>query len=134
MSKAWTIIVLLSFLVVLFGSFFMTAHGSSHGFVCLATKLNGSEVPCPVADPLGFATFHGEALRKFSNLIVIDGLAILYVLIFALSLSVLLGLLKFYKFSVEKIGFYRPTLLIIGYPLSSILAWFSLHENSPSYI
>lgn len=135
MKQMLTIMVIVSFLSVLFGSFMMTSHGSSHASICLATRLNGSEAPCPESNPIGFANFHGEALRKFSNLIIVDGSALLYAI-------ALLGVVTFGFLSANLSERYLVKLAVISslkskaksYPAqANRLNWFSLHENSPAY-
>lgn len=129
MNRVWTIIALAGFISIsLFGLLSIT-HQSSHMAECLASQLNGSNAPCPQADPLGFANFHSDALKKISNLIIIDGPTVLYALVLAILLLGLSGFLEFLKFSVRKIGFYRPELQTTSYLLSPVLSWLALHEK-----
>lgn len=136
MKRIWTIIVISSFVAVLFGSLYTTAHGDSHGFICLAVKINGSEAPCPEADPFGFASFHSNALKKISSLIIVDSAALLYII--ALHIFLICGavsFLDFNKLSLRRIKFSEFELLTASGSLPAAkLFWFSLHENSPSYI
>ena len=133
MKTLWTIIALTGFISISLFGLLSIHHQGGHMAECLASRLNGSSVPCPQADPLGFANFHSNALKKISNLIVVDSAGVLYVLISALLLFGLSNFLEFPRFSVRKIGFYRPELHTTSNLLPAVLAWFSIHENSPSF-
>ena len=127
---------MVSFISVLSGSLISMAFGGTYAAICLATRLNGSEAPCPETDPIGFAKFHGEALRKFSNVVVIDGSALLYAI-------VLFAILMFGTIladwsgnrSVKSVAILLSDLKSKSQPFhADNLNWFSLHENSPSLI
>lgn len=96
---------------------------------CLASRLNGLNAPCPQADPIGFANFHSSALKVISNFIIVDNVAALYFIAFALLLFGLSGFIKFPEFSLSKVGFYRPESHPTGYLPLSILSWLALHEK-----
>src|SRR3989344_1193866 len=134
MRKILTIIVIVSFISVLFGSFISMAYGSTHAIICLATWLNGSEAPCPETDPIGFANFHGGALRNFSSPVVVDSSALLLMIA---SLGILMLSLLLTDISDKElirlvaVSFFdsrsQSYVLRVGE-----LNWLSLHENSPS--
>ena len=134
MVKTWTIISLLGFLwIAIFGLVLMPYDGSAHDVNCLASLVNGVASPCPQNDPLGFASFHNNALQKISSLTIIDGATALYV-IFALGL-VLFGflLIKSAQQDFLKLAVTSQNLRATGYHVQTErLNWFSLHENSPS--
>jgi hypothetical protein len=134
MKGIWTIIALSGFIYVsLFGLLFIH-HQGDYMIECLASRLNGSDAPCPQADPFGFANFHNNALKKISTLIPVDVASIAY-------LALIAGLL-FFGFSAVLLA--NKNLIPISaleYPhLTGVnpvqarkLAWFSIHENSPSF-
>ena len=131
----WTLVIIVSFLSVLSGSFFAVAYGSEHASICLATRLNGSEAPCPESDPVGFANFHGGALRIFSNLLVIDS-SVLLLMISSLGV-IMFGFLSAQSSDEKSVRLAIVTFLgskSVSYSLpANKLSWFSLHENSPAY-
>lgn len=136
MKVFWTILALTGFISVSFFGFILIHHQGNHIAECLASRLNGSEAPCPEADPFGFASFHSNALKKISNLIVINGSAALYLATFYIFLMFgLISLSDLSKLSLGRIRFSKSELLTVYYKQQAIrLAWFSLHENSPSYL
>lgn len=134
MRQMWIMIVIISFISVLSGSFLFVAYGSEHTAICLATRLNGAEAPCPESDPVGFANFHGSALRSFASLLVIDGSSLLLMI-------ASLGIIIFGFLSAQSSAEKSVRSAIVSfmdsragnYPLPSVkLSWFSLHENSPA--
>ena len=135
MKTLWTIFALTGFISISFFGLLSIHHQGDHMTECLASRLNGSDIPCPEADPLGFAYFHSNALKKISNLIVINGVTALYSMALGLILSFgLWGLAGFNKFFGNEIKFYQLQPLTTYYLLLAIgLHWLSLHENSPSF-
>ncbi|MDO8496774.1 MAG: hypothetical protein Q7S43_04985 [bacterium] len=132
--KAFWIIALAGFVAVSFFGLLSIHHQGDHIAECLASRLNGSDAPCPAADPFGFANFHNDALKKISTLIPIDVASIAY-------LALIAGLLFFGLFAVPLADKNLILVSILEYSsLTGInpvqarkLAWFSIHENSPSF-
>ena len=124
-------IVIVSFATVLFGAFYMTAEG----FICLASQLNGMEAPCPVSDPLGFASFHNSAISKISNLTLVNSATIGYlamIALFVLFIQVAVGSGKKGLMPIPAFVF-ATELISKNSPIhSDRLNWFSNHENGPS--
>src|SRR3989344_4185238 len=103
MKTLWTTIALVGFISVSLFGLLLIQHQGGHAVECLASQLNGSNAPCPEADPLGFASFHSNALKKISNLIVINGAATSYLIILlAISMSGSMLFLSDNKFSIEQ--------------------------------
>ncbi|MBI2064730.1 MAG: hypothetical protein HYT62_01610 [Candidatus Yanofskybacteria bacterium] len=136
MRQIWTIVVIVSFISVLSGSFISMAYSGTYRVICLATQLNGSEAPCPEADPIGFANFHGEALRKFSNVLIVDGPVLLYAIVLLAILMLGTTLIDWSgNRSAKSVAVLFSNLRSKNQPLfADNLNWFSLHENSPSLI
>lgn len=135
MKRLSTIFVLVVFMLALFGSLFSMAHASSHGYICLASQLNGFESPCPETDPLGFAGFHGGAIKKMSNLVIFEGVNLIYAVGFiALLFLVFLNSRSYSGItairSVSSVGL---DLGLANSRMTASLYWFSLHENSPAF-
>ena len=132
--KAFWIIALAGFVAVSFFGLLSIHHQGDHIAECLASRLNGSDAPCPEADPFGFANFHNDALKKISTLIPVDVASIAYLVLTA-------GLLFFGLFAVPLADKNLILVSILEYSsLTGInpvqarkLAWFSIHENSPSF-
>lgn len=132
MKVFWTI-ALTGFVAVSFFGLLYIHHQGDHIAECLASRLNGSDAPCPEADPLGFANFHNDAIKKISTLIPVDVTSIAY-------LALIASLLFFGLFVVSLADKNLiPTSVLEYYPLIGIdpvrarkLAWLSIHENSPS--
>ncbi len=134
MKSIWTILSLSGFIYVsLFGLLFIH-HQGDHIAECLASQLNGLDAPCPQADPFGFANFHNDALKKISTLIPVDVASIAY-------LALIAGLLFFGLFAIPLADKNLIPISALEYPhLTGVnpvqarkLAWFSIHENSPSF-
>ena len=132
--KAFWIIALAGIVSVSFFGLLSIHHQGDHIAECLASRLNGSDAPCPEADPFGFANFHNDALKKISTLIPVDIASIAY-------LALIAGLLFFGLFAVPLADKNLIRVSILEYSsLTGInpvqarkLAWFSIHENSPSF-
>src|SRR3989338_7924345 len=129
-------IVLTGFISIsVLGIFLMPYDGSHHDTACFASLVNNVQSPCPEDDPIGFANFHSDALKKVASLTLIDSWAAWYaiatMIILAFSSA---SILSADKFSLEQLKFSQSKILADNYFLSAIwMAWFSLHENSPSY-
>ncbi len=131
MKKVWTIIALGSLISVsLFGLILMPYH-SNHDIACLASLVNNAASPCPRANPLGFVNFHNDAVKKITNLILVDPISVAY-------LATIAALLFFSFFIVQSAGsnfvtkpispFFR--LETRNYKLTTRqLFWFALHEK-----
>lgn len=134
--KTFWVIALVGFVAVSFFGLLSIHHQGDHIAECLASRLNGSDAPCPEADPFGFANFHNDALKKISNLIIIDSAAVFYLMALYTFLTFwAISLLDFNGLSLSRIRFSKLELLALSYPLQAIrLSWFSLHENSPSFL
>ena len=132
--KAFWIIALAGFVAVSFFGLLSIHHQGDHIAECLASRLNGSDAPCPEADPFGFANFHNDALKKISTLIPVDIASIAY-------LALIAGLLFFGLFAVPLADKNLiPISVLECLHLTGVnpvqarkLAWFSIHENSPSF-
>jgi hypothetical protein len=137
MKSLRTIIALVGFISIsVFGLLLMPYDGSSHDANCFASLINNAESPCPKNDPLGFANFHNNAIKKISGLIPVDAVSIAY---FAL----IIGLI-FYSLLVapsSQGNFIAHPVFISSADItkthsseSGKLYWLSLHENSPSLV
>lgn len=130
MRTYYTVIILVGFISISIFGLLTIHHQGGHITECLATQLNGSAIPCPEADPLGFANFHNTALKKISNLLLIDSSAASYMMV--ISLYTLFGFLLFrivQQRLINPVALYALELQAITYQLPTKLAWLSLHEK-----
>ena len=135
--KTWTIIALLGFMSFSLFGLFSLHHQGGHVTECLASQLIGSDAPCPEADPLGFANFHNQAVKKILNLILVDAASIIYlsVLVFLIFISLFNAQLIKNSSAIKsvKIPFrleFRNRKLE-----TNKLFWLALHEKrDPSFI
>lgn len=133
MKVYWTIFALMGFISVSLFGLLSIHHQNDHIVECLASRLNDSDAPCPEADPFGFASFHSNALKKIATLIPVNVASITY-------LALMAGLLFFGLFIILLVD--KSLILVSTLEYSSLtginpvqarkLAWFSIHENSPS--
>ena len=133
MQRNITILLLLSvFSVTLFGLTSMHTHGTDSNPRCLASMFSQADAPCPQEDPIGFASYHLDAFQTFSLAVFSDGLIVAFLAV----LSMLF--LSIQPFSLAYILIERPFNRISDSPIHfasrRILNWFSIHENSPSFI
>ena len=137
MKHIWTIIALTGFVFVsVFGLSLMPYNGPHHDLVkCLASLVNSSESPCPQADPIGFASFHNNALKKISSLILVENTAMFYAMILSVILFLsLMFTLPASGYSSGRAWHSGSLLPVVSHQLLAVRKWFSLHENSPSSI
>lgn len=73
MRTTFTIIAVIGFVSISLFGLVLMPYNSDHAIDCLASLINNSASPCPESDPLGFANFHNNAIKKISTLTVIDG-------------------------------------------------------------
>ena len=137
MKTYLTLIALVGFISISLFGLLTINHDSGHNIECLAMQLNGSDAPCPKADPLGFASFHNNAFKKISNLILVDTASIVYLI--AMIILIFLSFFIFQSFEsnfiINQISpFFR--LKTRNYKLTARqLFWFSLHEKrDPAFI
>ncbi|MBI2454456.1 MAG: hypothetical protein HYV54_02720 [Parcubacteria group bacterium] len=134
MRFAATILVLISFVgLAVFGMAFMVApeHHSSGFNACIGSLTQGSA--CPENNPIETMGFHLEAFKFFSNstltamvaaylvFLLIVGLSILAAAPLKLANPALTSLARIFEVSYQPFKKERH-------------AWYSLHENSPSFI
>ena len=136
MVRINTIIVLAGFISIsVFGLFLMPYDGSSHDMACLASLINHSASPCPQQDPLGFANFHNNAVKKISSFILVENMALLTLFLFLLILFWGAGFALSSNQTTETVlSVENYELPITSYQLPSFIRWFSIHENSPSFV
>lgn len=134
-KKLLTIAALVGFVSIsVFGIFLMPYDGSAHDRSCLASLINHAASPCPQDDPLGFANFHNNALKKISSLTVVDSMTVMAMaIILAISLFSLISNRAISGKLSNSFIFYTLERQFFTYKASPQLAWFSLHENSPSF-
>src|SRR3990167_5052224 len=66
MKSLWTITALAGFLSLSIFGLWLMPYSPNHDHRCLAAFINNAKSPCPEEDPMGFANFHGGALKKIS--------------------------------------------------------------------
>lgn len=119
------LIVILLFMVV-FGAFGI--HDGHHGyFQCVASLINGAKAPCPENNLFGFISFHANALGHFSLAVLVVGVL--------LSLVLVLFWVSLNQNERDKASPYlAESNLLQPQEQRNFISWFSLHENSPSFI
>ena len=132
MKSIFAILVISSFAGLTVFGILAPMHDADHG-ICFAVAATGSKAPCPVKNPLGFANFHIDIFKSFSNTVFSNSLtltAFSTVLLFMFAGA----LPKSAPPHFEKLAlaFFSST----GYAPEKIatrktLYWLSLHEQSP---
>lgn len=133
--KFLTLILLTSFIGLAVFGFATMTHAENHdsnGCIAAASR----EIDCSNASgPLAMFNLHINAIKTFSTL-TIGYSSLQTLLLFVLSLILFLGLKMFSSLPINLV--YLPTSHVLSFNFSSKIklnqsAWFSLHENSPTF-
>lgn len=82
MTRFALFFTIISFSAIAVFGFLTMGHSGGDHTDCLASR--GNAIPCPIGDPLGFAEFHLNAFRGFSNVTFGDSAAFFLKAFFAM--------------------------------------------------
>ena len=128
MKSSFVFFIVFVFISIGIFGFLGITHAEGHG-ECIASTMQG--VPCPNADPFGFASFHISALKSFGE--ALTG-SVFILTLFTFFVFLLFGFWIQNTLLKNKLIHIRSALLRSSRFQQTFLRWISLHETSPTYV